>query len=401
MTVTMRPRRRQSSDETSDLIDHPSPVPAGLVDLGDLGEIEFAVEDVPRRVRKVDETFVGEALLGVVGGLAAALTLRTLLNWQGFMSTTLWWYLIAMALSWALYRDRLGKIVAADRIITVFIWSVGAAACALLAWLVGFVTVKGIGILDWNFFTKDLAKASVIDAPGQPSPPGGMFHAIVGTVLQVGIATLLSVPVALLTAVYLHEIKGRMAPVIRFIVNALSGLPSVVAGLLIFVLWVNRGAASGEAAGPSGLAASVALAILMLPTVTRTSEEILRTIPDSLREASLALGSPQWRTVARMVVPTARAGLLTAVILGIARAIGETAPVLLTAGGSTETNYNPLDGPQASLPLTVWNLVRQPNELQIQRAWGAALVLLLTVLVLFVSARLISARADRRLGGRR
>jgi phosphate transport system permease protein len=361
-----------------------------------------AINDVPFKVSKVDDILIGETLLAICGGLAAALALRSLFNWGGLMSVGCWWFVASMSISWALFRDRLGPVVAVDRIVTVIIWSVGAMACSLLAWLVIFIFVRGLPQLRPGFFTTDLSTATVVNIEGQEAgSKGGALHAIVGTVQQVGIATLLSVPIAMLTAVYLHEMKGRMAPVIRFVVNALSGLPSIVAGLLIFVLWVNRGASTGNAVGPSGLAAAVALAILMLPTVTRTAEEILRTVPDSLREASLALGSPHWRTVATMVVPTARAGLLTAVILGIARAIGETAPVLLTAFGSTSTNYNPLDGPQGSLPVMVWSLIRQPNELQVQRAWTGALVLLIVVIVLFVSTRLISARADRRLGGRR
>jgi phosphate transport system permease protein len=360
------------------------------------------VDDVPFKVSKIDDTLIGETLLAVCSGLALALSLRGLMNWGGLMSAGVWWFIASMAISWALFRDRLGPVVAVDRIVTVIIWSVGAMACSLLAWLVIFIFIRGLPELRPGFFTTDLSTATVVDIPGQEGgSKGGALHAIVGTIEQVGIATLLSVPIAMLTAVYLHEIKGRMAPVIRFVVNALSGLPSIVAGLLIFVLWVNRGAASGNAVGPSGLAASVALAILMLPTVTRTAEEILRTIPDSLREASLALGSPHWRTVATMVVPTARAGLLTAIILGIARAIGETAPVLLTAFGSTATNYNPLDGPQGSLPVMVWSLIRQPNTRQVDRAWTGALVLLIVVILLFVSTRLLSARADRRLGGRR
>jgi phosphate transport system permease protein len=202
------------------------------------------------------------------------------------------------------------------------------------------------------------------------------------------------VPIAVLTAVYLNEIKGRLAGPIRFIIDAMSGLPSIVAGLLVFAVWVR-----GH--GFSGISAAAALAILMLPTVTRTSEEILRTIPDSLREASLALGAPQWRVVVRVVLPTALAGLVTATILGIARAVGETAPMLLTAFGSSVTNTNALHGPQADLPLFVWALIRQPNKTQNNRAWTGALILVGLVLVLFAAARLIANRSQRKLGSNR
>jgi phosphate transport system permease protein len=139
----------------------------------------------------------------------------------------------------------------------------------------------------------------------------------------------------------------------------------------------------------------------MLPTVTRASEEILRTVPDSLREASLALGAPQWKVVLRVVLPTARAGLVTAAILGIARGVGETAPVLFTAFGSDSTNWNPFHGPQSDLPLFVWKLIRVPNATQNQRAWTGALVLVMLVLLLFVTARWVSNRGQRRLGGQR
>jgi len=184
--------------------------------------------------------------------------------------------------------------------------------------------------------------------------------------------------------------KGVLARPTRVIVDAMSGLPSIVAGLLVFTVWVNG-------RGYSGAAGAVALVVLMLPTVTRTSEEILRTIPDGLRESSLALGAPQWRVVLRVVLPTARAGLMTAAILGVARGVGETAPMLLTAFGADTTNLNPFKGPQEDLPLFVWKLIRLPNQTQINRGWTGLLILVLLVLVLFTTARFISGRAERKL----
>ncbi len=195
---------------------------------------------------------------------------------------------------------------------------------------------------------------------------GGVKHALIGTIEQVGLATLVVVPVAVLTAVYLNEINGRLATPARFVIDAMSGLPSIIAGLLVYTVWV-----SGH--GFSGAAGAAALAVLMLPTVTRASEEILRTIPDPLREGALALGAPRWQVTLRVVIPTALGGLVTAVILGIARAVGETAPMLLTAFGADTTNTNPFSGPQADLPLFVWKLIRLPNETQQNRAWAGAL----------------------------
>jgi phosphate transport system permease protein len=185
--------------------------------------------------------------------------------------------------------------------------------------------------------------------------------------------------------------KGRLSKPVRYITDALSGLPSIVAGLLVFTIWVNG-------RGYSGLAAALALIVLMIPTVTRTAEEILRTIPDSLREASLALGAPQWRVVMSVVIPTALSGLVTAVILGVARAVGETAPMLLTALGSDNTNTNPFHGPQSDLPLFVWKLIRVPNKTQNDRAWAGMLVLVILVIILFVTARLIAGRGMKKLG---
>jgi phosphate transport system permease protein len=253
--------------------------------------------------------------------------------------------------------------------------------------LVAYVFAKGLPQLNWDFFTEDMSSVSALDEGG------GVYHALIGTVQQVGLATLAAVPAAILTAIYLHEIKGRAAPVIRFFVDAMSGLPSIVAGLLVYTIWILR-----FDNGYSGMAAAAALTILMLPTVTRTAEEILRTIPDTLREASLALGAPQWRVVLRVVLPTASSGLITAAILGVARAVGETAPLLLTANYTASTNTNPFSGAQASLPMFVYQLVKQPNQTQIDRAWGGALVLLIIVLVLFVLARFIGGRGQRKRG---
>ncbi len=176
--------------------------------------------------------------------------------------------------------------------------------------------------------------------------------------------------------------------------NALAGLPSIVAGLVIYAAWVTTGH------GFSGLAGAMALAVLMLPFVTRTSEEILRTVPDPLREASLALGAPQWRMVKRIVLPTAMAGLITAAILGVALGVGETAPLLLTTSYSSFTVTNPFHGPQSSLASFVYTYVLEPNSTQNQRGYTALLILVLLVLVLFVVARVIGGRSQRKLGRR-
>ena len=287
-----------------------------------------------------------------------------------------------------LARDRSDAEAAFDRVVTVLVWSAALLIVFVLGWMMWTVVSKGIGLLSWDFLTNDLSTT------GPLTPGGGAAHAIVGTVEQVGIATVIVIPLGIMTAVYLHEIRGRIAKPIRFIVDAMSGLPSIVAGLLIYSIWVT-----GH--GYSGAAGSAALVVLMLPTMTRATEEILRTVPDSLREGAFALGAPQWRLVQRVVLPTALAGIVTASLLAVARAIGETAPMLFTAFGSDSMNLNPFQGPQADLPLFVFKLIFLPNQTQIDRAWTGALILVLLVLVLFVSARLVARRGLKRLGGTR
>lgn len=342
-------------------------------------------DDVPRRRHKVTQLDVTEALIAASASVAFVAILHVVFRQQSLVGATVWWFvgfLIAYAL---LVRDRSDTETAIDRVMTVAIWAAGAAVTAVLAWMIIYLTAKGLPALRPGFFTTDLSKV------GPLNPGGGAKHAVIGTFEQVGIATVTVVPIAVLTAIYLNEIQGRLALPVRFIVDAMSGLPSVVAGLLVFTVWV-------DGHGFSGIAGSAALVVLMLPTVTRTSEEILRTIPDPLREGGLALGAPQWRLITRVVIPTALAGLMTAVILGIARAIGETAPMLLTAFGADTTNKNPLKGPQDDLPLFIWKLIRVPDATQNERAWTGALILVMFVLVLFVAARLITYRSQRKLG---
>ena len=350
-------------------------------------EAEPVIEAVPRKLRSFG---INDWLeLGASAGSAAAATgvIYLVMGWRGWLGPALWWLVLFLAIYRVVVGESNGSVAATDRVMTVIIGIGAAISVAALAWVVLFVVGKGIGKFRLSFFREDMAQVGPLD------PGGGAKHAMIGTLQQVGIATAFSVPAAILTAIYLHEIKGRMSPVIRFFVDAMSGLPSIVAGLLVYTVWILR-----FGMGYSGFAASMALTVLMLPTVTRTAEEILRTVPDTLREAALALGAPQWRVVLRVVVPTASSGLMTAAILGVARAIGETAPVLLTAQYAAATNTNVFEGKQATLPMFVYQLIRQPNQTQIDRAWTGALTLLLMVLVLFVLARSIGERGRRKRG---
>ena len=348
------------------------------------------VLDEPRHVSwgsRIAGPGTSDALAAVLGGAAGASILREVLGWHGILGTLIWGYLLFLALYFVLNRSH-GRTIAVDRVVTVVIWSMSAGVVAVLGWVIVYVAVKGGRELSTSFFSQDMSKT------GPLNPGGGVRAALVGSAEQVGLAVLVVVPLAIFTAIYLNEVKGRLANLVRFIVNALAGLPSIVAGLLVYTVWVDAGH------GFSGVAGSAALVVLMLPTVTRTSEEVLRTVPDSLREASLALGAPQWRVVSRVVVPTGLAGLITAVILGTALGAGETAPLLLTTSYANNTVTDPFHGPQASLPFFIHTYILQPNSVQNMRGFGAALVLLGVILTLFALARYAGTRSARRLGRR-
>ena len=344
--------------------------------------------DRPRRLRAWTREEMVDIAAAVVAGAAGAGLLREILGWSGIMGTAVWFLVIFLLSFYVLVRNSSSGEIAIDRLVTVFIWGTAAIITGALGWMLVYLVIRGLPKLTPSFFVHDM------QGVGPLNPGGGVKHAIIGSAEQVGLATVIVVPLAVLTAVYLNEYKGRLAWPIRFVVDALVGLPSIVAGLIVYSIWVIHHRFSG-------VAGSVALAVLMLPLVTRTSEEILRTVPDSLREASLALGAPRWRVIVQVVLPTARSGLLTAVILGFAFAVGETAPVLLTAGGSNFTNVNPLHGPQADLPLYVYNLIFQPNKVDVDRGFTAALVLVILVLILFVAARTVSSLGERKLRGRK
>jgi phosphate transport system permease protein len=242
---------------------------------------------------------------------------------------------------------------------------------------------RGYKGLDIGLFTNDMSATSVNDELGK----GGLLHAITGTIIMVAIALVVAMPIGILTAIYLTEIKGKFARPIKFLVQAMSGVPSIVAGLFILSAYVYPITNS-----LSGFAGSLALMILMIPTIARTSEEVLLLIPNDLREAGVALGGTQWRTVALVVVPAAKSGLVTALILGIARVAGETAPLVLLTGGGESVNLNPFDGPMGSLPIYIWKCFGQGTEESIARAWSGILVLLVIVLALFTMARYLSER---------
>jgi phosphate transport system permease protein len=279
-----------------------------------------------------------------------------------------------------------GPVAAKDSVATVLVFTAGVCTVVPLVLIVGYVLSKGLPGITKAFFTETLEQAG----PADPATIGGAQHAIIGTVQQVGLATVLSTPLGLLTAIHLNESRGPLARITRVLVDAMSGIPSIVAGLFIFTMLVLK-----LDQGFSGLAAAMALSVLMLPTIARTADEVINLVPDSLREASLALGAPQWKTVSRIVLPAARSGLVTATVLGVSRIAGETAPLLMTAFGSDGVNTNPFDGPQSSLPLFAFQRVRAALPTQIARGWAGALALIVLVLTLFTVARVIATRGRK------
>jgi phosphate transport system permease protein len=277
-----------------------------------------------------------------------------------------------------------------DKVITALFYSAAAITFGALAFVILSTLWQGHeALLHLNFYTQDMSNAG----PLQPVSVGGIKHALIGTLWITGIALAITVPLGLAAAVYLTEVGGRFSGFVRTLVDAMTALPSIIAGLFIYSTFVL-------AFGQSGLAAGLAVGIVMLPIIIRTADVVLRLVPGNLREASSALGAEQWRSVRYVVLPTARSGLTTAVILGMARGIGETAPVLLTAGFTASTNTDPLHGPMVSLPLFAFTAIFNSSPAMQQRGFGAACFLLLVVLFLFVTARIFGGKGPGHLSAR-
>lgn len=273
-----------------------------------------------------------------------------------------------------------------DRLAAAMTTAALALAVLPLVAVLGYTISHGAARFDATFFTHSMNNIANKDAGG------GAYHAIIGTLEQVGIATAIAVPFGLLVAIYLVEYgRGRFRRLVSTFVDVMTGLPSIVAGLFILSVWVLF---FGQ--GYSGFAGSLALVILMVPVVVRSCEEVLRLVPDALREGSYALGITRWRTIVSIVLPTALPGIATGVMLAIARATGETAPLLLTVFGNDAINFNPFRGPQEGLPLFVFSQAGLPNDTALDRAWAGALTLIAIVVILNIAARLLIGRAVKR-----
>jgi phosphate transport system permease protein len=270
-----------------------------------------------------------------------------------------------------------------NRAATGLIYLAVVVAAVPLLLLVYFVTIKGASQLGWSFLTDPLPKSA-------RRASGGIGPAIIGTVLCTALAAVMAIPLGVLGAVYLNEYgkTSRMATIMRFLANVLAGVPSIVMGLFIYTIFVLRFQGGGRIA----FAGALALACLMLPIVIRSTEEMLRLVPTNLREASMALGASQSRTILTVVLPAALPGITSGSMLAVARAAGETAPVLFTIGFATEANWNPFSGPNTTLAQFIFGNAGQPFPAAVDRAWGAAFTLIVMVLLLTVAARYVSAR---------
>jgi phosphate transport system permease protein len=293
-------------------------------------------------------------------------------------------FISLLVLNFGFHYLKRGSAAAKDSLLKVFTVMAIVLTMIPIVSIISTVVSKGYKGLHWGLLTKDMALASVND----PIAAGGLLHALLGTIIMVGGALIISFPIGVLTALYLTEIRGPLTRPIRFLVQAMSGVPSIVAGLFILSSLVYP-----VTNALSGLMGSLALTILMIPTIARTSEEMLLLISNELREAGVALGGTQWRTVAGVVLPAARSGLVTAIILGIARIIGETAPILLVSGGGDAVNLNPAEGAMGSLPYYIWKAFLTGGTPEaFARAWAGMLVLLAFIFILFGLARYLSGR---------
>jgi phosphate transport system permease protein len=316
-----------------------------------------------------------------LAALLVALLLRTVLG-GGPIATAAVAAVLYVVATYVVSRAREGRRRAADRTVTAAVTISFLLALLPLTSLLWTVISRGAARFDLDFFA--LTMRNIV------GEGGGARHAILGTLIITGLATLISVPIGLLTSIYLVEYgKGRLARSVTFLVDVMTGIPSIVAGLFAYALFAII-------FGPGvrfGFGGAVALAVLMTPVVVRASEEMLKLVPAELREASYALGVPKWRTILKVVLPVAAAGIATGTTLAIARVIGETAPLLLIAGYASSLNLDPNSGRMATLPVFAFYSFTQPGvppQAGIDRAWTAALVLILIVLVLNLLARMIS-----------
>jgi phosphate transport system permease protein len=349
--------------------------------------------DLPDRPRRLRSRTLDDVLS--LGGAAAGsfcltwLLYERILSLFGLLGFLLSWYPIFLVLYATVTAMGNPRPVVTDRVASAVVRGGAAVVGFALLSTVVYTYLRATNALPHlNLYLHDMAGV----APQAPLDQGGVLHAIVGSLIQLGIAVVVALPLGIATAVYMTEVRGGLARTVRTVIEAMTALPDILAGLFIYVVLII-----GLGLDKSGLAAGAALSVTMLPIIARAADVVLRVVPGGLREAGLALGASQWQTVWRVVLPTARSGLATALILGMARAIGETAPVLLTSGAAQFMQLNPFHGAMNSLPLFIFSAVRSGQPIFIARGFAAAAILLAMVLLLFAVTRwLARSKVDRR-----
>src|SRR3954451_15467253 len=320
-----------------------------------------------------------------VGAVALSLLLFALTPMQGTADFLVFAAVVVVAsvsiASWVVEGRRRAKDRLATSLALVFL----LLTMLPLGLVAFYVFKKGVKLISVAFLTHSMAGI------GPLSSGGGIYHAIIGTLEQVLLASLIAIPLGLLVAIYITEFAGVLATAVRFLIDVMTGIPSIVAGLFVLAFWVLA-----LHQGFSGFAGALALAILELPIIVRSSEEMIKLVPASLREASYALAIRRWKTVLKIVLPTAAAGITTGIMLAVARVVGETAPVLLVVGNNDFINTNPFKGPQPSLPLYIFQGAGSSSQFDVARAWAAALTLIVFVMVLYIAARLLTRRTALR-----
>jgi phosphate transport system permease protein len=320
---------------------------------------------------------------GVTGCVAAAVAVMAgifaVTPWQGVVD-----YIVAASVvvvvtaSWVLE----GRRRAVDRLATSLVSLSLVLMFLPVVFVIGYTIERGLKRFGASFLTHSMAGIGPLDAGG------GVSHAIVGTLEQVGLATAITLPLGLLVAIYVTEYgRGPLAFGVRFMIDVMTGIPSIVAGLFILAAWVIALHQSF-----SGFAGALALAIVELPIIVRSAEEMILLVPRTLREASYALGVTRWRTILRIVLPTAATGIVTGTMLAIARVTGETAPILLVVGNNDFMNSNPFQGQQASLPTYIFHGAGSAEQFNVDRAWAASLTLIALVVIMYAGARLLTRR---------
>ncbi len=360
----------------------PRPLPPPSIQYADPPEM-------PRdtRSRTLDDKL--SVLGSVIGALGLVwLIAERIVPVHGLLGFIPLWYIAFLFLYGCVTAVGNERVVVVDRLAGAAVYAGAILVGLILLGAMVFIFVKAAPALrHFNFYTQTMSGVR----PQDPLNHGGVRHAVVGSLIEVGIAVAITLPLGVGAAVFMTEVGGRFSRVVRTVVEAMTALPSIVAGLFIYTVLIVY-----THFPRSGLAAALAISVMMLPIIARAADVVLRIVPNGLREAGYALGSTQWRVVWHVVLPTARPGLATALILGIARGIGETSPVLLTSGAADFQQVDPTNGPMNSLPLFIYGAVRSGENNYITRGYGAAAVLLGVVLILFVIAR----RLARQRGGR-